>query len=76
VVGKRLGLVGGGVLGAAVGVGDQLDVAAGARWPRAIRRASSTRSVRMWEASSQPTTLRENASITNQKNEAPSQKRR
>jgi hypothetical protein len=31
---------------------------------------------RMWEASCQPTTLREEASITKEKNEAPSQERR
>ena len=50
--------------------------APGSRWPSAIRSASRTRSVRMWEASCQPTTLREKASITKAKNKTPSQERR
>ena len=65
-VGEELGLVG----------VDEARLAPGSRCPRAIRRASRTGSVRMWEASCQPTARRLKASITKAKNEAPSQERR
>jgi hypothetical protein len=41
-----------------------------------MRSASSTRSVRMWPASCQPTTRRDRTSMTNAKNMVPSQQHR
>ena len=58
VIGEGLGVVDRGVLAAAIGVMDQLDVGAGAAWCSAIRSASSTSVVRMWPASCQPTIRR------------------
>ena len=50
--------------------------APGSRKPSAIRSASSTSVVRMLAASCQPTTIRENTSITKLKYRTPSQQRR
>lgn len=59
-----------------VTVMQKLDVSAGIPDPSAIRSASSTSVVRMFAASCQPTTIRENTSITKLKYRTPSQERR
>ncbi len=76
VIGQRLGGVDAGEPAGAIGAVHERASAPGRRCPRAIRSASRTSVVRMWPASCQPMTLRDQASTTNAKNTSPSQQRR
>jgi hypothetical protein len=76
VIVERVGAVDAGVLAAGIAVVHERDLAPARRWASAIRRASRTRVVRMWDANCQPTILRLNTSITNAKKTSPYQQRR